>query len=155
MLRRLGVPALLVALALPLGAVPAASAALVPDAPAQAAAGRCPAESLRDRAAIRTEAGARLGTARMYVTPRDDEHVFCIRVTPVERLRSPDTSAFVRHRKVDADGRRWPSMTIGMSWRKPFVLYGSFEPGSGIAALVTLRTPDGTKGTARIRATVS
>ncbi|MCF6379647.1 hypothetical protein L2K70_18705 [Nocardioides KLBMP 9356] len=155
MLRRLGVPVLLVALALGLGAVPAASAAPASDVGARAAAARCPDESLSDRAAVRTEAGARLGTARMYVTPRDDEFVFCIRVTPVEHLRSRDVSAFVRHRRVAADGGRWPSVTIKMSWRRPFVVYGSFEPGSGIAALVTIKTPDGTRGTARVRATVS
>lgn len=155
MLRRLGVPALLIALAVPLGLTPATGAAPASDVAPRAVASRCPATALTDRAVVRTKAGARLGTARMYLAPSGDEFVFCVRVTPVERLRSRDTVAFLRHSTVDADGQRSPSMSIGMSWRHPFVLYGTFEPGSGLVAVATLRTPAGTKGTARVSGTVS
>ena len=154
MLRRSGVPALLIALAVPLGLTPVAAAAPASDVAPRAVAGRCPATALADRAVIRTEAGARLGTARMYVSQSGDQFVFCVRITPVERLRSRDTVAFLRHSTVDADGHQSPSMSIGLSWRHPFVLYGTFEPGSGVVAVATLRTPAGTKGTARVSGTV-
>ena len=156
MLRRLGVPALLLTLTVAIAGTPAATAAApASDVVARPAATRCPDESLSDRAVIRARDGARLGIARMYVTPMNDEFVFCVRVTPVERLRSRDTLVFVRHRTVGVESEQSPSMTIGISWRRPFVLYGSFEPGSGIAAVTTIRASDGTRGKARIRATVS
>ena len=154
MLRRLGVPVLLLALAVPLGAAPVAAAPPAADVAQRAAASRCTTASLVDRSAIRTEAGAKLGTARMYAARSGDGLDFCVRITPVDRLRSRDTVAFLRHSTVDADGHQSPSMSIGLSWRHPFVLYGTFEPGSGVVAVATLRTPAGTKGTARVSGTV-
>lgn len=154
MLRHVGVPALLVALAVPLGAVPVA-AAPDSDVARRAAASRCPATALSDRVAIRTEAGVRLGTARIYVVPAGDEANLCVRITPVERLRSPDTAAFLRWSIVSPDGVESPSFpTIRLSWKRPFRLLGE-EPGSTLKAVATLRTPDGTKGIARISGTVS
>lgn len=104
---------------------------------------------------IRTESGAKLGTVRMYVVRDGDEVRFCVRITPVERLRSRDTDAFLRHHEVDADGQQSLSLSIDMSWRHPFVLYGAREPGSSLVAVATLRTPSGMRGTARVTGTVS
>ena len=67
MLRRSGVPALLIALAVPLGLTPVAAAAPASDVAPRAVAGRCPATALADRAVIRTEAGV----ARTHYTTKD------------------------------------------------------------------------------------
>ena len=155
MLRRLGVPVLLLALAVPLGAAPVAAAPPAADVAQRAAASRCTTASLVDRSAIRTEAGATLGTARMYAARSGDGLDFCVRITPVDRLRSRDTAAFLRWSTVSPDGVESPLVpTIRLSWKSPFVLHGA-EPGETMKAVATLRAPDGTKGTARISGTVS
>ncbi|MBL0749598.1 hypothetical protein [Nocardioides baculatus] len=153
MLRRLGVPALLIALAAPLGTVPAAAAAPDEDVAPRAPASRCSTMPLVDRSAIRTRAGVRLGTARMYAAASEGGVDFCIRTTPVDRLRSRGTDVSLRLSTISADGVEMPGLTLRPSWKAPFRIYG-VEPGATLRAETTLRPADGAKGTATVSGSV-
>jgi hypothetical protein len=156
---RPGVPALLLALALtapvtlaaPKYAVPAASAA-------GAADGTCTTTALTGRTAIRTKSGTKLGTARMYTATSGEDLGFCVRITPVKRLRSKYTIASVKNETFDPTGAPSSSGLAGGSgyWKDPFLVTGTiFEPGSSMEATVTIKPSGGRKGTAKLTGTLS
>ncbi|NYE37790.1 hypothetical protein F4692_002923 [Nocardioides cavernae] len=158
---RLGAPVLLAALAVPLGTVP--SGAAPPDAAAGAGhaarqAATCSADALARPKPLRTRTGEVLGTARMYAATRGGDLGFCVRVKPVERLRTASTVVMVRKTTYDADGTRTSGGVIGGSgmWRTPIFVTGSIiGPGSSLRAVVGIQLEQGApKGTATLRGTL-
>ncbi len=142
MRNRLGVPALLLplALALPVGLAPAVAVTAAPGA------ARCSSDALGPATALRTKAGDRLGTARMYAASAGDDLGFCVRVRPVQRLRTSSTVVVMRKKTYDAEGNPTSSGVIGGSgsWRTPFLVTGSIvTPGSSMKAVVGLQAQQG------------
>lgn len=154
-------PALSLALLLAL-VVPAALAtpaqAHAPAEARSAAAGTCTSTALGARKAIRTKAGTKLGTARMYAATAGADRGFCVRITPIARLRSRYTIAGLKNVTYDPDGTRSSSGQVGGSgaWKHPFLVTGNIlVPGSSMKGVASLQPSGGRKGTVTLRGTLS
>lgn len=133
---------------------PAATAA---EAVRAASASTCGTEALTKKKAVRTRSGARIGTAQAFPARNGDELGFCIRISPVPRLRTDSTLAGFSWKDFDAEGRRGSSGAIGGPgyWRDPFLLEGNiYETGSMVKGVAKIQVAGGPSGTAKLRATL-
>lgn len=157
MLTRLGVPALLLALTVPVGVAPPTQAGATDTVVRVAQAAACSSTALGSRKTIRTKAGVKLGSARMYAATDGEDLGFCVRITPVKKLRSKYTIATVKNQTFDATGSPSSSGLAGGSgyWKHPFLVTGSiFEPGSTMEATASIKPSRGKKGTAELTGTL-
>lgn len=153
---RLAVPALLLALVVPVTLAPP-TAAVPAERSASAEKARCGSTAISGRMPIRTRSGAKLGTARMYTGTRGEDLGFCVRITPVRKLRSKYTIAMIKDATYDEEGNRTSYGLIGGSgaWKHPFVYTGTiYGPGDSMKAAISLKPSRGKKGTVTLRGTL-
>lgn len=152
--RRILAPAAALALCVGLSAGVAAPASAEQ---ARVAKGKCTSEVLSKKKAIRTRSGAKLGTAQVFGATRGKHAGFCIKTSPVRRLRKVTTLLEVKNKTFFPDGSRSSSGVMGGSglWRHPFILTGSdFGSGYTIKAVVKLKVPGGRSGKAKVTGTL-
>lgn len=152
------VPALLLALVVPVVLAPPTQAHAPGPGVRSAAAGSCTSTALSARKAIRTKAGTTLGTARMYAATAGADRGFCVRITPIKRLRSTYTVAGLKNVTYNPDGTRSSAGQAGGSgtWKRPFLVTGNIlVPGSSMKGIASLQPSGGRKGTVTLRGTLS